>query len=180
MAESNSRMDDEKPGIPLQPVKGMRDILGKPARVKRWVEQIIYQKALQYGFEPMQVPVIEYYDLLAAKGGAGDAVQKEMFRLEDQSKRQLGLRFEFTTSLARVVIGNPDLPKPIKSFNLGTVYRYENPQAFRYREFTQGDVDIIGSPFPEADAECLSFAIDTMRALGFEDFSIRLNDRRIM
>lgn len=90
------------------------------------------------------------------------------------------MRFEFTTSLARVVAGNPDLPKPIKALNMGPVYRYDNPQFMRYREFTQGDCDIIGSKNPASDAECLILAIDVMQELGFTEFYLRVNDRRIV
>lgn len=166
--------------LSTQPVKGMRDILGKQARVKRKIEFIITQTAQKYGFDPMQVPVLENLAVLTVKGGGGEAAEKELFTLEDQSGRKLGMRFEFTTSLARVVAGNPDLPKPIKALNMGPVYRYDNPQFMRYREFTQGDCDIIGSNKPAADAECLMLAIDVMQELGFTEFFLRVNDRRLI
>ncbi len=166
--------------LSTQPVKGMRDILGKQARVKRKIEFIITQTAQKYGFDPMQVPVLENLAVLTVKGGGGEAAEKELFTLEDQSGRKLGMRFEFTTSLARVVAGNPDLPKPIKALNMGPVYRYDNPQFMRYREFTQGDCDIIGSNKPAADAECLMLAIDVMQELGFTEFFLRINDRRLI
>lgn len=166
--------------LSTQPVKGMRDILGKQARVKRKIEFIITQTAQKYGFDPMQVPVLENLSVLTVKGGGGEAAEKELFTLEDQSGRKLGMRFEFTTSLARVVAGNPDLPKPIKTLNMGPVYRYDNPQFMRYREFTQGDCDIIGSNKPASDAECLMLALDVMQALGFTEFYLRVNDRRLI
>ncbi len=166
--------------LSTQPVKGMRDILGKQARVKRKIEFIITQTAQKYGFDPMQVPVLENLSVLTVKGGGGEAAEKELFTLDDQSGRKLGMRFEFTTSLARVVAGNPDLPKPIKTLNMGPVYRYDNPQFMRYREFTQGDCDIIGSNKPAADAECLMLALDVMQALGFTEFYLRVNDRRLI
>ena len=162
-----------------QPVKGMRDILGNQARVKRKIERIIQENALRYGFEPMQVPVLENLDVLLVKGGGGEEAAKELYTLEDQSGRKLGMRFEFTTSLARVLAGNPDLPKPFKAFNMGTVYRYDNPQALRYREFTQADCDVVGSNSSLADAEVLALGIDVMQELGFEDFYLRVSDRRI-
>jgi histidyl-tRNA synthetase len=165
--------------ISTQPVKGMRDILGKEARLKRKVEALITERASRYGFEPMQLPVLENLDVLTVKGGGGEEAVKELFTLEDQSKRKLGMRFEHTTSLARVLAGNPDLPKPIKALNLGTVYRYDNPQALRYREFTQADCDIIGVKGEAAEAECLLLGIDVMRSLGVEGFYFRINDRRI-
>jgi histidyl-tRNA synthetase len=163
-----------------QPVKGMRDIIGKQARLKRKIERVISDCAASYGFEPMQVPVLEHLETLTIKGGGGGEAAKELYTLEDQSGRKLGMRFEFTTSLARVIAGNPDLPKPIKTLNMGTVYRYDNPQALRYREFTQGDCDIIGVRSPRADAECISFAIDVMKTLGFDSFYVRVNDRRLV
>lgn len=165
--------------LSTQPVKGMRDILGNQARTMQRIKRIITDMALRYGFEPMQVPVLENLDVLLVKGGGGEEAQKELYTLEDQSGRKLGMRFEFTTSLARVLAGNPDLPKPFKAFNMGTVYRYDNPQAMRYREFTQADVDIIGSTSPLADAEVISLAIDVTQQLGFEDFYVRVSDRRM-
>ncbi|MEK6902657.1 MAG: histidine--tRNA ligase, partial [archaeon] len=131
------------------------------------------------GFEPMQVPVVENLETLTIKGGGGEEAIKELFTLEDQSGRKLGLRFEFTTSLARVIAGNPDLPKPIKALNMGTVYRYGNPQAMRYREFTQGDCDIIGVKDVTAEAELLALGIDVLNELNMKEFYFRLNDRRI-
>lgn len=176
---SNNPSEPAMSTISTQPVKGMRDILGNQARVKRKIERIIQENALRYGFEPMQVPVLENLDVLLVKGGGGEDAQKELYTLEDQSGRKLGMRFEFTTSLARVLAGNPDLPKPFKALNMGTVYRYDNPQALRYREFTQADCDIVGSTSPLADAECLSLGIDVLLELGVEEFQIRVNDRRI-
>jgi histidyl-tRNA synthetase len=164
----------------FQPVRGMRDIIGKEAKVKRQIEKVISDTAMQYGFEPMQTPILENLDLLTAKGGGGEEVGKELYLLEDQAGRALGMRFELTTSLARVVISNPDLPKPIKTFNIGTVYRYNNPQAYRFREFTQADCDIIGSNSSLADVECATIAIDVMQKLCFNDFYIRVNDRRLV
>ncbi len=172
--------DSVMTSLSTQPVKGMRDILGKQARAKKRIELIISQTAAEYGFEPMQVPVVENLSVLTAKGGVGEEAAKELYTFEDQSNRKLGLRFEFTTSLVRVVAGNPDLPKPIKALNMGTVYRYDNPQALRYREFTQADCDILGTKNESADAECISLAIDVMDGLGFEDYYVRVNDRRIV
>lgn len=165
--------------ISTQPVKGMRDILGKEARLKRKVEALISERAARYGFEPMQLPVLENLDVLTIKGGGGEEAVKELFTLEDQSKRKLGMRFEHTTSLARVLAGNPELPKPIKALNMGTVYRYDNPQALRYREFTQADCDIIGVKSESAEAECLLLGVEIMQTLGVDGFYFRINDRRI-
>lgn len=177
---SLSGKQDPMVTVNTQPVKGMRDLVGKQARLKRKIEATIANYASRYGFEPMQVPVVENLDTLTIKGGGGDEAVKELFTLEDQSGRKLGLRFEFTTSLARVIVGNPDLPKPIKTLNMGTVYRYDNPQAMRYREFTQADLDIIGTTNPAAEAELISAVIDIVQELGFTDFYVRINDRRII
>lgn len=165
--------------ISTQPVKGMRDILGKEARLKRKVESVISERAARYGFEPMQLPVLENLNVLTIKGGGGEEAVKELFTLEDQSKRKLGMRFEHTTSLARVLAGNPELPKPIKALNMGTVYRYDNPQALRYREFTQADCDIIGVKSETAEAECVLLGIEIMQSINMEGFYFRINDRRI-
>ncbi|MFQ6053598.1 MAG: histidine--tRNA ligase, partial [Candidatus Bathyarchaeia archaeon] len=94
--------------------------------------------------------------------------------------RELGLRFEWTVSLCRVVSTHRELPRPFKRYAIGPVWRYERPSEKRFREFWQADADIVGVADPIADAEILAVAVDCLRRVGFEGFLIRLNDRRIL
>ncbi len=164
----------------FQPPKGMRDLPPETAARYNYVADVLRRVFERYGFRPLDTPALEEFGLLAAKGGAGEAIRDEIYCFKDKAGRELALRFEFTASLARFVLDNPSMPKPFKRWQLGKVWRYENPQAMRYREFWQADVDTIGSGSVMADAECLACFCDCMRALGFRDFSIRVSDRKLL
>lgn len=162
-----------------QVVKGMRDFVQEQARKKQCIEEFCKQVFERYGYEPLQTPVVEDFSLLAAKGSAGEAIKEEIYYFKDKAERELGLRFDLTVPLARVVASNPSLQKPYKRYCIGQVYRYDKPQAKRYREFTQADVDIIGSGSLLSDFEILQIAVDVMRGLGLE-FLIKVNNRQLL
>jgi len=132
----------------------------------------------EHGFEEMDTPVLELWDVLSAKGG--DEVERQTYRFQDKSERWLGLRFDLTVPLARVVAGTPDLAKPFKRYYISKAWRYEEPQRGRFREFVQADIDIVGSPKVEADIECVSTAVMALKALGLEGFEVRMNDRKLL
>jgi len=131
-----------------------------------------------YGYGPMSTPAFESWDMLKKKSGE-DAVN-QIYYFKDKSDRELGLRFEWTASLARVVATHRELPKPFKRYTIGPVWRYERPSDMRWREFWQADVDVVGVADPIADTEVLAVAVDSLRAIGFKGFKIRLNDRRLL
>ena len=164
----------------FQPPKGMVDLTPEVAARYNYVLDKLRGVFERYGFMPLDTPALEDFALFEAKGGVGESIRDEIYCFKDKSDRELALRFEFTASLARFVLNNPSLPKPFKRWQAGKVWRYENPQAMRYREFWQADIDTIGSPSPLADAECLACFCECMRALGFKDFRIRVNDRKAM
>jgi histidyl-tRNA synthetase len=130
-----------------------------------------------YGFQPVETPAFESFDLLSAKSGAD--IENEIFSFEDKGKRMMGLRFDGTVPIARIVANNPALPKPIKYYYLSRYWRYDEPQAGRYREFWQLGVELIGSKYVEADAEVIACAASCVKALGLKKFKINLNDRRM-
>ncbi|VVB98917.1 Histidine--tRNA ligase [uncultured archaeon] len=163
----------------FQVVKGMRDFLPEQAKKKQFIEDLCRRTFERYGFEPLQSPIVEDFALLAAKGSGGEAIKEEIYYFRDKGERELGLRYDLTVPLARIAASNPMLQKPFKRYCIGTVYRYDRPQAKRYREFTQADFDIIGSRSVLADFEILQVACDVMRALGLE-FKIKVNSRAIM
>lgn len=164
----------------FQPVKGMRDYMPGRMRRKQYIEDLCRSTFERYGFAPLQTPVVEYFDLLAAKGSAGEAIKEELYYFKDKSDRELGLRFDLTVPLARIVASSPQLLNPLfRRYQIGTAYRYDKPTTSRYREFTQADADIVGVRGIAGELECLQIAVDVFRELGVE-FYIKINNRRLL
>ncbi|MEM5875400.1 MAG: histidine--tRNA ligase [Candidatus Aenigmatarchaeota archaeon] len=166
--------------LSIKPPKGTRDLFGEEAIIfEKLIDNIknIFEK---YGFEPLYTPSFESFELLSVKGGLGEAVKDEIYYFKDKSERELGLRFDLTMPLVRFISNNPNIPKPYKRYAIGPVWRYDNPQAYRYREFWQADIDIVGSYSPISDAECLACVSEILESLGIKDFVIRINDRRVL
>jgi histidyl-tRNA synthetase len=164
----------------FQTVRGMRDFLPEKKEKKDFIENSMKAVFEKYGFKPLQTPVVEDYRLLDSKGQAGQEIKKEIYYFKDQADRELGLRFDLTVPLSRVVASNPNLSKPFKRYQIARVYRYDRPQAGRYREFTQADVDTIGSDSLVCDFECIAIAVEVMQRLGFKNFYVRINDRQLL
>ena len=131
-----------------------------------------------YGFEPLETPALEYEDILLGKyGEEGD---KLMYRFEDKGLRKVALRYDQTVPLARVVAQyQNDLPNPFKRYQLQNVWRADNTQKGRFREFLQCDIDIVGTTSNSADAEILAVINSSLVALGFKNYKILVNDRKI-
>ena len=163
-----------------QPVRGMRDFFPEEMRKRQHVIGKIERVFQLYGFEPLDTPALESQELLKAKGGGGEEILKEIYAFNDQGGRGLGLRFDFTVPAARVIASNSALAKPFKRYQIGKVWRYDRPQAGRYREFTQADIDIFGVVGVEADWEVLDCTIAVFEGLGFKEFKIRVNNKKIL
>jgi len=164
----------------FQPPKGTRDLLPTDMRKLNYLVSVIERVFNNYGYEPLDSPAFEDWELLSAKSAGGEELKKETYYFKDKSDRELGLRYDFTVPTARIVASDPSIPKPFKRYSIGKVWRYDQPQAGRYREFWQADVDIYGTLLPVADAEVIVVAVDCLRKLGFKDFKVRLNDRRVI
>jgi len=164
----------------FQPPKGTRDLLPTDMRKLNYLVSVIERVFNNYGYEPLDSPAFEDWELLSAKSAGGEELKKETYYFRDKSDRELGLRYDFTVPTARIVASDPSIPKPFKRYSIGKVWRYDQPQAGRYREFWQADVDIYGTLLPVADAEVIAVAVDCLRKLGFKDFKVRLNDRRVI
>jgi len=162
----------------FQTPRGTRDFLPAEMLKRNWVIDQIRTVFQNYGYGPMGTPAFESWDMLKKKSGE-DAVN-QIYYFKDKSDRELGLRFEWTASLARVVATHRELPKPFKRYTIGPVWRYERPSDMRWREFWQADVDVVGVADPIADTEVLAVAVDSLKAIGFKGFKIRLNDRRLL
>ena len=165
----------------LQSAKGVKDLSPDEKILKNKVVSTITKIFERYGFAPLETPILERYETLAAKYGAGaeSEVLKETFKLKDQGDRQLGLRFEMTTSLARYVAQNPTLKMPFKAYQAGPVFRDGPIKTGREREFWQADIDTIGASSMLAEAEQVALLSDVFRQLNF-NFAIKVNNRKIL
>ncbi len=157
----------------------MQDFLPARAKKKQWIEDTCRQVFESYGFEPLVTPALEELETLTKKGAAGNAVRDEIYFFKDKGDREVGLRFDLTVPLARVVASDPTLKKPFKRYQIAPVWRYDRPQAGRFREFTQADADIVGSGSVAADFECIAVAAEIMARLGVKG-KIRINNRKLL
>jgi histidyl-tRNA synthetase len=157
----------------FQTVRGMRDLIGEEAQTFTRIIADARKTAGLYGFKEVITPHVEPLELLSAK--SGEEIRQRMFIFEDLGKRQVALRPEFTASIARLtttVLRNE--PKPLRLFSVGTVYRYDEPQKGRYREFWQSNYEIMGSAKPEADAEVVLLTNSLMASLNLQGYTIKV------
>jgi histidyl-tRNA synthetase len=151
----------------------MRDLIGDEAQVFTTSIVKARQTAECYGFCEVITPHVEPLELLSAK--SGEEIRQRMFIFKDLGGRQVALRPEFTASIARLVttvLRNE--PKPVRLFSVGTVYRYDEPQKGRYREFWQSNFELMGSARPEADAEIVLLTNSLMMSLGLEGYVFKV------
>lgn len=160
-------------------LKGFRDYLPATMLVRERLMETARRVFRSYGFSPIDTPALEYAEILLGKGG--EESDKQLFRFRDQGDRDVALRFDLTVPLARFAAQHvAALGSPFKRYHLGTVWRGENTQKGRYREFLQCDFDTIGTLSSGADLETLLVIHDLLVALGFERFTIRVNNRMIL
>ncbi len=164
--------------------RGMRDFLPETMRRRRWVIGRVRSVFERYGFAPLETPALERLETLTGKyGEEGDRLLFRVLkrgRAASSGQADMGLRYDLTVPLARVVAMNRSLPMPFRRYQVQPVWRADRPQRGRYREFMQCDVDTVGSTSPLSDAECLAVVNDSLGALGFESFTIRLNHREVL
>lgn len=156
--------------------KGFRDIEPNLARKRRDVISKIADVLKDYGFVPLETPTIEFADTLLGKYGEEE---KLIYQFTDRGGRKLALRYDLTVPLARYVANNLGAVTPTFSrYQVGQVFRGENPQAGRWREFTQFDFDTVGSDSPEEDAKIVAAAIAACRKIGLNEAQMAINDRK--
>ena len=163
----------------LQNPRGMRDLSPEESILRNKLINVFKQTFENYGFSPLETPIIERFDVLSAKYAGGEEILKETFKLKDQGKRQLGLRYDLTVPLARYVGMNPQIKLPFKRYQIGNVYRDGPIKLGRTREFIQCDADIIGSSSPIADSELLLLTSRIFEKLNLK-VEIKLNSRKIL
>ncbi|MBM3303623.1 MAG: histidine--tRNA ligase [Candidatus Aenigmarchaeota archaeon] len=164
----------------FQPPKGTRDFMPEDMARREYIFNTIKAVFEKFGFRPLETPAFESWELLGAKGGGGEAIRDEVYVFRDKGGREMGLRFDLTVPTARVVASNPQLAWPFKRYQIGRVWRYDNPQAGRWREFWQADADVFGSGSMAAEAECIAAFAACLKELGFSDFEVRLNNRKVL
>lgn len=161
-----------------QTLKGFRDFLPETMAIRNKVIATLKAVFESYGFSELQTPTLEYAEALTGK--YGEEAEKLMYLFKDPGGRKVGLKYDLTVPLARVIAQYPDLPKPFKRYQIQPAFRAENTQKSRYREFYQCDIDIVGSVSPICDAEILAIISDSLTAIKFSDFIIRVNSRQIL
>ncbi len=162
----------------FQTLKGFRDFFPEDMAVRREVMRRLACVFEKYGFEELSTPALEYREVLLGK--YGEEAEKLMYLFSDPGERGVGLKYDLTVPLARAVATRADTPLPFKRYQMQPVWRAENTQKGRYREFYQCDVDIVGSASPLADGEILAVISDSLKALGFTNFEIKVNSRTVL
>ena len=158
--------------------RGTTDILPEEQAYWRYVEQKVVNICQLYGYERIDSPMFEETGLFSRSVGEGtDIVDKEMYSFIDKGGRDMTLRPEFTAGLVRAYIENGMRvrPQPVKLYTFGPIFRYERPQAGRYRQHTQFNAEIMGEQEPLADLEVMLLAWDVYADLGFRDLAFQLN-----
>ena len=156
--------------------KGFRDIEPALAKRRREVINKIADVLEKFGFAPLETPTIEFAETLLGKYGEDE---KLIYQFKDRGGRSLALRYDLTVPLARYVANNLSViqKEPFRRYQIGQVFRGENPQAGRYREFSQFDFDTVGSSSPEEDANVIAAAVNATRGAGLDAAQLAINDR---
>jgi histidyl-tRNA synthetase len=158
--------------------KGTRDFLPSEMRTRRVVFDRLRRYFELYGFDELDTPAFEYLEVLTLK--SGPAAEHEIYAFTDKGDRRLGLRFDLTSSTGRMAAAHPELPRPIYRYQIGKVWRYDRPQAGRYREFYQADADIIGSYSTDCEVDLLLMATEVLRGFELPDYKLVINNRKIL
>src|SRR5262245_6008030 len=168
-----------------EPARGMRDFLPEDVRRREFVIGVVKGVYERYGFEPLETPAVENLETLMGKYGeeGNQLIFKILKRGEQEATGQadLALRYDLTVPLARVIAHHQSrLPRLFKRYQIQPVWRADRPARGRFREFYQCDVDALGSTSPVIEAEVCAAVSEALRALGFNDFTIRMNHRELL
>ena len=175
-----------------KPVTGMKDVMPAEMQIRDYVIRVIKETYAKFGFTSMETPCVEHIENLTSKqGGDNEKLifkilkRGEKLNLETaQTEADLvdgGLRYDLTVPLVRYYSNHAnELPSPFKALQIGNVWRADRPQKGRYRQFMQCDIDILGEPSNLAEIELILATTTTLGKLGFHDFQIKINDRRML
>lgn len=159
--------------------RGLRDLLPADMLARQWMIDTVRGVYELYGFVPIVTPAIEYLDVLRGSA-AGSEAQQSIFTVQNPEKEELGLRFDLTVPLARVIAQYRDLPRPFRRYQVSPVWRADKPDKGRFREFTQFDLDSVGVVSEVADTEILAGMCDSLNALKVGPFRVRYSSRGIL
>ncbi|KKQ38615.1 MAG: Histidyl-tRNA synthetase [Candidatus Roizmanbacteria bacterium GW2011_GWA2_37_7] len=163
----------------LQTLKGFRDFLPEEKRKRDFVIKRIVEIFEIFGFEPLETPTLEYATLLMGK--YGQEADKLLYSFKDRGGRKIALRYDQTVPTARILTQYQNiLPRYFRRYQIQNVFRADNPQKGRYREFTQCDIDIFNSESPIADADIIATSYFAFQNVGYPDIKIQINDRQIL
>ena len=166
------------PLIQPRTLSGFRDFLPEMMIPREKLMETARTVYRSYGFVPIDTPTLELSEILCGKGS--EETDRQMYRFQ-HGKRDVAMRFDLTVPLARFVAQHHnELGMPFKRYHIGNVWRGERPQAGRFREFAQCDFDTIGTDSIASDIETVLVINDLIRAIGFEQFKIRLNNRKVL
>ena len=164
---------------PIQRATGMQDVLPEDRRYWDLIIRTVHDLARRYGFQRVDVPIVEYTELFTrGVGTASDFfVNKEMYTIDDEDEKSITFRPEFTAGLVRAYLENgmSSWPKPVKIYTIGPLFRRERPQAGRFRQHTQFNPEILGVDDPAADAEIMMLTANLYRELGYKDLGFQVN-----
>jgi histidyl-tRNA synthetase len=158
--------------------RGLRDLMPDQMLARGEMIDTIRGVYERYGFVPLSTPAIEYLDVLS--GSAGQETQQSIFRVTNPENEALGLRFDLTVPLARVIAQYADLPRPFRRYQVSSVWRADKPDKGRFREFTQFDLDSVGTESEVADTEIIAGMCDTLTALLVGRYVVRFSSRAIL
>jgi histidyl-tRNA synthetase len=158
--------------------RGLRDLMPDQMLARAEMIDTIRHVYELYGFVPLNTPAIEYLDILS--GTAGQETQQAIFRVSNPENEALGLRFDLTVPLARVIAQYADLPRPFRRYQVSSVWRADKPDKGRFREFTQFDLDSVGTESEIADTEIIAGMCDTLAALRVGRALVRFSSRSIL
>lgn len=167
--------------MPFEKAKGTADFYPEEKEAMNVIYEKLRGVARRYSFKEVESPAFENMDLLTAK--SGEEIKTQIFCLEKRSAEELGLRFDLTVPQTRMFIAKQkELSKPVKWFCFSRMWRYEQPQKGRMREFYQANIEMFGSDRPEADAEIISVLIEWLSELGLteKDFFVKINNRDLL
>lgn len=188
----NESTEEVKMALGKKPVNGMKDILPDEMQIRDYVQQVIKDTYRSFGFTPIETPCMENIaNLTSRQGGENEKLIFKILKRGEKLKLQeaeeeadlvdFGMRYDLTVPLVRYYANHAnDLPNPFKALQMGNVWRAERPQKGRYRQFMQCDIDIIGEPGNLAEIELILATTETIGKLGFHNFEIRINDRRVL
>ena len=192
MLDKKRKNGGNQMALSKKPVNGMKDILPAEMEIRDYVTSVIKDTYRSFGFTPIEPPCMENIANLSNKQGGEN--EKLIFKVlkrgeklnletakEEADVVDFGMRYDLTVPLSRFYANHAnDLPTPFKALQIGSVWRADRPQRGRYRQFTQCDIDILGEPSNLAEIELITATTTTIGRLGFKNFEIRINERRIL